>query len=59
VPASARREKLKLTVEAAAHDAGVPKATWYHLEDGLHLRLERLPVIVRALRCTVRSLIPE
>lgn len=55
----AKREAKKLSAEAAAEAAGIPKPTWYHFEAGRHLRLERLPAIAAALGCKVRSLIPD
>lgn len=55
----ARRELKKYSVEEAAGRADIPVPTWYHFESGRHLRLERLPAIAKALRCGVRTLIPD
>lgn len=54
-----RRERLKLSVEDAAAAAGVSAPAWYHFESGKDLRLAHLPAVAKALRCKVRTLIPE
>lgn len=54
-----RRERKKLSVEAAAQAAGVGVPTWYHWEAGRHLNIARLPAIAGALACKVRALIPD
>lgn len=54
----ARRLKLKLSVDEAARRAGVSQPGWYHWEKGEALPLARLRDIARALKCTMRSLLP-
>lgn len=54
-----RRERAKLTVQAAAAAAGASEPAWYHWEAGRHLNLARLPAIAAALGCKVRQLIPD
>jgi transcriptional regulator with XRE-family HTH domain len=55
-----RRSKARLSVEEAAERAGVPPTTWYRWEKGENLpRMERLPAIATALKCTTTQLVPK
>lgn len=54
----ARRTRKKLSVEAAADRAGMPRPTWYAVESGRSLTIERLPAIAAALGCQPRQLLP-
>lgn len=61
VGAAIRRRRLrkKLSVEAAAEAAGIPAPTWYAVEAGRSLTLDRLPAIAAALGCKTATLLPE
>ena len=55
-----RREAVRLSVEQAAELAGVPASTWYRWEQGSNIpRMDRLPDIAQALKCSPRQLVPE
>lgn len=54
-----RRERKRLSVPDVAAAVGSLPSSWYQWERGLHLPLERLPAIAKALGCSPRDLMPR
>jgi transcriptional regulator with XRE-family HTH domain len=54
----ARRLALGISVEAAAVASGIAASSWYAIEQGHKLSVDRLPLIAAALKCRPAKLLP-